>query len=143
MPERWPSPFASSSAIHERMSTLARRDTYPELRIRRELHRVGLRYFVHRRPLFDLRREADIVFPKIRLAVFVDGCFWHGCPQHSRRVHGTNAWSWPDKIERNRHRDRDTDERLTAAGWTSLRIWEHEDPKDAAHRVETAVRGDV
>lgn len=108
------------------MSQLSRRDTAPELALRRELHRRGLRYFVHRRPLHDLRREADIVFPKARVAIFVDGCFWHGCPDHGRRERQTNGWYWPEKIQRNRERDRDTDSKLQAAGWTSIRGWEHE-----------------
>jgi DNA mismatch endonuclease (patch repair protein) len=87
------------------MSALARRDTGPELALRRELHRQGLRYNVHRRPLPDLNRQADIIFPRAKVAVFVDGCFWHGCPDHGRRQHRTNGWYWPEKIERNKQRD--------------------------------------
>lgn len=123
------------------MSTLARRDTAPELALRRLLHRQGLRYFVHRQPLPDLRRKADLVFPTARVAVFVDGCFWHGCPDHGRRQHRTNGWYWPDKIERNRTRDRDTEARLAAAGWASVRVWEHDDPGRAVARIAAAVRG--
>ena len=124
------------------MRGLARRDTGPELALRRVLHRQGLRYFVHRRPLPELRREADVVFPKAKVAVFVDGCFWHGCAEHGQRVHRTNGWYWPDKIERNMARDRNTDARLSAAGWVSVRIWEHEDPNRAASRVGDAVSKD-
>jgi DNA mismatch endonuclease (patch repair protein) len=98
-----------------------------------------LRYFVDRAPLVGLRRRADVVFPRQRLAVYVDGCFFHGCPRH-----GTwpkhNAEFWRDKIETNRARDRDTDARLAAAGWSVIRIWEHEDPAAAADRVEQALR---
>jgi DNA mismatch endonuclease (patch repair protein) len=125
------------------MSTLARRDTGPELALRRVLYRRGLRYRVHRRPLPDLPRQADIVFPGAKVAVFVDGCFWHGCPEHGRREHRTNGWYWPKKIAANRERDRDTDERLTAVGWVPVRIWEHEDPQEAADRVADAVHRDV
>jgi DNA mismatch endonuclease, patch repair protein len=132
MPERWRAPFASSIETHKRMSGLSRRNTGPELALRRELHRLGLRYFVHRRPLPELRREADSLFPRAKVAVFVDGCFWHGCPEHGRRKHRTNAWYWPEKIERNRERDRDTDQKLQASGWTPIRVWAHEDPSQIA-----------
>ena len=125
MPERWRTPFASSEAVHQKMSTLARRDTAPELALRRVLHRRGLRYRVHRRPLPDLARQADIVFTGAKVAVFVDGCFWHGCPEHGRRHHGVNGWYWPDKIARNRTRDLDTTARLEAEGWRVVRVWEH------------------
>jgi len=135
MTERWRTAFASSEQVRERMSGLARRDTGPEIALRRALHQRGLRYYVHRRPLPELRREADVVFPKAKLAVFVDGCFWHGCPAHGRRDHRTNGWYWPEKIERNKARDQDTDAKLRAAGWIPLRVWEHEKPESAAARV--------
>lgn len=140
VPERWRVPFASSAATHQRMSELSRRDTGPEMALRRELHRLGLRYFVHRRPLPDLRRQADIVFPKAKVAVFVDGCFWHGCQDHGRREHRTNGWYWPEKIARNRARDTDTNARLEESGWRYLRIWEHDDPVVAAKHVIDELR---
>jgi DNA mismatch endonuclease (patch repair protein) len=124
--EAWRQPFASSEAVRERMKRLARRDTNPELALRRGLHRQGLRYFVHRRPVPNVRRQADIVFPRAKVAVFVDGCFWHGCPQHGRRKHKTNDWYWSEKIRSNQARDRDTNAQLAAAGWHVIRIWEHE-----------------
>lgn len=139
MAERWRTPFASSEAVHQKMSTLARRDTGPELALRRVLYRRGLRYRVHRRPLPDLARQADIVFTGAKVAVFVDGCFWHGCPDHGRREHRTNSWYWPKKIAANKDRDRDTNERLIAAGWVPVRIWEHEQPDAAADRVVVAI----
>ena len=117
------------------------RDTAAELALRRLLHASGLRYRVHQRPLPDVRRTADVVFRRARLAVFVDGCFWHGCPEHGRREHRVNSWYWPEKIERNRRRDADTDERLAEAGWRVIRVWEHEPPLDAARRVAEALRG--
>jgi DNA mismatch endonuclease, patch repair protein len=115
------------------------KDTKPELALRRELHARGLRYFKNRRPIQTVRRTADIVFPTHRLAVFIDGCFWHGCPDH-HTVARTNADYWSAKVERNRNRDHDTDKLLADAGWTVLRIWEHVAITDAADLVEAAVR---
>lgn len=132
-------PFASSPAVRARMQKLARRDTSPELRLRQALHAAGMRYFVHRRPLPGLRRQADLVFPRKKVAVFVDGCFWHGCEEHGRRNHRTNGWYWPDKIQSNVQRDRDTDLKLLAAGWAVVRIWEHEDPQVACDRIRAVV----
>jgi DNA mismatch endonuclease (patch repair protein) len=103
------------------------RDTGTEMALRSELHRRGLRYRVHQRPIQGLRREADIVIRKLRLAIYVNGCFWHGCPEHATWPK-TNATFWKDKIETNRQRDRDTDTRLERASWTVLRVWEHEAP---------------
>ncbi len=142
MPEPWRSTFASSEAVHERMSRQKRRDTTPEVALRRALHKTGMRYFVHRRPLAHLRREADLVFPRRRVAVFVDGCFWHLCPEHGVRP-GTNSNYWTEKLDRNARRDRETDELLKAAGWSVVRVWEHEDADSAAARVVTAVRLDA
>jgi DNA mismatch endonuclease (patch repair protein) len=137
--ERWRAPFASSDAARRRMQAQPRRDTAPELALRRALHRAGLRYRVDAPPLAGLRRRADLVFTRAQVAVFVDGCFWHGCDRHGRRAHQVNGWYWPEKIERNRRRDRDTDSRLAAAGWTVVRIWEHEEVADAAARVSGVV----
>lgn len=142
MAERWRKPFASSDRVRRRMSTQRRRDTEPELALRRELHRRGLRYFVHRRPIPHLRREADIVFPRAKVAVFVDGCFWHGCPEHGRQNTGLNGWYWPQKIGMNQARDRETNQHLRKDGWQPIRIWEHEDMGIAAsgiHQVVIAV----
>lgn len=115
------------------------RDTGPELALRRAVHARGLRYRVNARPLPGLRRTADLVFRRARVAVFVDGCFWHGCPEH-HTVAVTNGGFWADKVAKNRARDRDTDSRLTEAGWLPLRIWEHEPVDAASDRVARAVR---
>lgn len=122
-----------------RMRGQGQRDTGPELALRSRLHRRGLRFRVAERPVPGLRRTADVVFRTERVAVFVDGCFWHGCPEHARATKSHTKW-WADKIAANRDRDADTTDRLTAAGWTVLRVWEHEDPADAAVRVENVVR---
>src|SRR5579871_6964702 len=122
------------------MSAQRSRDTSPELAVRTRLHRMGLRYRVHAAPLPSLRRRADIVFGPARVAVFVDGCFWHGCPEHGRRRHDVNGWYWPDKIARNQRRDADTDRQLAAAGWLVVRVWEHEDHDEVAARIADLVR---
>lgn len=123
-----------------RMRAQRRRDTAPEVALRRELHRRGMRFFVDRAPLRDVRRRADLVFPRRKVAVYVDGCFWHSCPEHAT-FPKTNAQWWADKLAGNVARDRDTDARLTAEGWLVIRVWEHEDPVSAANRVQAALRG--
>ena len=118
------------------------RDTRPELALRSQLHRRGLRFYVARRPISTLRRTADILFPRQKVAVFVDGCFWHGCPEHHTQAKA-NAEYWADKVIRNRARDRETNALLEAQGWTVLRVWEHHPVEDAADLIESAVRGVV
>jgi DNA mismatch endonuclease, patch repair protein len=121
------------------MSRTGSRDTKAELLVRRELHRRGLRFRVDRSVLTGVRRRADIVFGPARVVVFVDGCFWHGCPEHATwPTH--NAEFWREKIETNRRRDRDTDVRLANAGWKVVRVWEHEDPHRVAASIERLVR---
>jgi DNA mismatch endonuclease, patch repair protein len=145
MAEAWREPFASSEAVRRRMSQQRREGTAPEVALRNALHSLGLRYRIHRAPLPGLRRKADIVFGPARVAVFVDGCFWHGCPEHGRRRHEVNNWYWPDKIDRNRRRDVGTDQALTSAGWLVVRVWEHEvsgpGAMAAAERVKEVLSG--
>jgi DNA mismatch endonuclease, patch repair protein len=120
------------------MSRTSGRDNPHELALRSMLHRRGLRFRVHTRLIPGSQRSADIVFPGPRVVVYLDGCFWHGCP-----LHGTwpklNAEWWRAKIEANKRRDSDTNARLLAAGWKVVRVWEHEDLHDAALRIETAL----
>ena len=120
------------------MRATRQRDTAAELAIRSALHRAGLRYLVDRRPIPESRRRADIVFPRERIAVFVDGCFWHGCPKHGTTPRANRAW-WLAKLAANERRDRDTDRCLTEAGWTVSRFWEHEDPLEVAQRIRALV----
>ena len=115
------------------------RDTAPELRIRSLVHRSGLRFRVDARPLPLLRRTADLVLRPVEVAVFVDGCYWHGCPEHFVQPK-TNSEFWKEKIGRNIERDRDTDSILRDAGWTVIRIWEHEEPEAAAEEIVELVR---
>jgi DNA mismatch endonuclease (patch repair protein) len=126
-----PTPWASSDAVRRTMVGNRRRDTVPELAVRRLLHASGCRYRVDAQPLPGLRRRADIVFTKHRLAVFIDGCYWHGCPDHGTTP-STNRAYWSSKVEANRARDIDTNARLVAAGWIVARYWEHEAPEDVA-----------
>jgi DNA mismatch endonuclease, patch repair protein len=117
-----------------------RSDTAPEVALRKELHRRGLRYRIdYQLPLRGVRRRADVAFPASRIAVFVDGCYWHACPIHATWPQASADW-WRAKLEGNVHRDRDTDHRLADAGWISLRIWEHDNPIAAADRIESALQ---
>jgi len=116
------------------------RDTSPEVALRSALHSMGLRFRLHQRIVSDRpRRQVDIVFPGARVAVFVDGCFWHGCPKHGTKAK-ENARFWRLKVEDNRARDRDTTAQLRRAGWEVVRVWEHEDPTRAAMRIAERVR---
>lgn len=121
------------------MKAAKKRDTKPELQIRSILHRQGLRFRVDYRPLPELRTRADIVFTRRQVAVFIDGCYWHRCPTHGSWPKENAEW-WRRKLETNVERDRRTTATLTSAGWTVLRIWEHEDPTEAATRVIDALK---
>jgi DNA mismatch endonuclease (patch repair protein) len=114
------------------------RDTKPELALRSAVHALGLRYRVGVRPLTGVPATADLVFRPARVAVFLDGCFWHGCPTH-RRPLTTNVGYWIEKINNNQRRDVKIDGLLTAAGWLPVRIWEHEPAQEAALRIAAIV----
>ncbi len=116
---------ATDAVTSARLSRQRRAGTAPEIALRKELHRRGRRYFVDRAPLPGLRRRADLVFPRQRVAVYVDGCFWHCCPKHST-VPATNRAFWKAKLSRNKARDVLVNRRLKARGWIVLRIWQHE-----------------
>lgn len=120
-------PLPVSESVSARMSKQRRRDTRPELLLRRALHARGIRFRVDARPESDLRCRADIVWKKRRIAVFIDGCFWHSCPIHATRPRSNNEW-WAKKLDANVRRDQTTDAVLRSRGWTVLRFWEHEDP---------------
>lgn len=132
------SPTASSPAVAARMSRQASRDTAQELAVRRLLHSGGLRYRLHVPVPGMPRRTVDIVFGRLKIAVFLDGCFWHGCPGHATSPRANAEW-WRSKLDRNVARDRETTEHLVAEGWTVLRFWEHESAEDVARRVALAV----
>jgi DNA mismatch endonuclease (patch repair protein) len=131
-------PAASSAIVRRRMQQQQRRDTRPELELRRALHAAGLRYRVERPVIPGMRRRADVVFGPAKVAVFVDGCFWHMCPQHATAPKANADW-WREKLERNRQRDRDTDRLLLGQDWLPVRVWEHEDMAEAAGRIAAIV----
>lgn len=114
------------------------RDTGPERAVRSAVHGLGLRYRVNTRPEPSLRRTADLVFRRAKVAVFVDGCFWHSCPLHRTRPRANDRF-WSTKLERTVARDLETTDALEAAGWLVLRFWEHEDPDEVAERIREAV----
>ena len=117
------------------------RDTSPELRLRSALHRRGLRFRVHRRPERDLRTTADVVFGPARVAVYVDGCFWHSCPEHGNLPKANRDW-WQTKLQATIDRDRRNVEALQARDWQVIRVWEHQDPEAAAELIsEILARG--
>ena len=128
----------SSHEASKRMARVPQKGTKAELMLRRKLHSRGLRYRLHLTLLAKPRRVADIVFPRARIAIFVDGCFWHGCPEHATWPK-SNADFWRAKIEANRLRDMDTSQRLASHGWKIVRVWEHENPDDAANRIAELV----
>ena len=140
--ESHPNPSASSAAAKNRMKANRGRDTAPELALRSALHRRGLRYRVDRQVIPGLRRRADLVFGPSKVAVFVDGCYWHGCPEHGTWPKA-NAQFWRQKIEANKRRDAETTGLLEEAGWRVLRFWAHEAPEHVADAVETLVRHSV
>ncbi|WP_330217850.1 very short patch repair endonuclease [Cellulomonas sp. FA1] len=124
----------TTPAVSARMARQVRRDTAPELALRRALHARGLRYRVDH-PLPGMsRRRADVVLTRARIAVFVDGCFWHSCPLHATLPRSNGPW-WRAKLERNVARDRETDAHLASLGWSVLRFWEHADMSAAADEV--------
>jgi len=124
--------------VASRMRAQRTRDTKPELALRRELHRRGLRFRVDECPLPGGRWRADIVFSRAKVAVFVDGCFWHGCPDHGVAPKNNAAW-WARKLSANQARDERVCSELEAAGWCCVRVWEHESAEAVADRVEQLV----
>ena len=131
--------WASSPGNRKSMQGNRSRDTRPELAVRSAVHRRGIRFRVSIRPQPELPRTADLVLRRSRIAVFVDGCYWHGCPDHYTQP-STNSEYWAKKIARNVERDAETTAYLRHAGWKVLRFWEHEDPESVADQVQESVR---
>ncbi|MEV6009131.1 very short patch repair endonuclease [Streptomyces sp. NPDC051976] len=120
------------------MSRQASKDTACELLVRRRLHAAGLRYRVEYPVPGMARRRIDVAFTAVKVAVLIDGCFWHGCPEHATQPKSNAEW-WRQKLDRNMARDTETTEHLAAAGWEVLRFWEHEPPGDVALRIAATV----
>lgn len=131
----------SSDAVSARMSRQLSRDTAPEIAVRKLLHAAGLRYRVNVPVPGMPRRTIDIVFGGPKIAIFMDGCFWHGCPEHATQPKANAEW-WRAKLDKNMARDTETTKHLEAGGWTVLRFWEHESPAEVALAVARA-RGSV
>ncbi len=125
-------------AVSRRFAATRGKDTQPELAIRRRLHRDGFRFRVHAAPVQGLRRSGDIVFPRRRVVVLIDGCFFHGCPQHYISPK-TRTTFWEEKISLNRRRDAETTRLFEADGWTVLRFWEHEDVDQVVGEIKRVV----
>lgn len=123
-----------SAQVSRRMSRTVGRDNPRERAIRSSLHALGLRYRIHLAAIIGTRRTVDIAFTRLRLAVFCDGCFWHGCPIHATTPKSNRDW-WIAKIGANVQRDRDTDARLAADEWSVIRIWEHMPVDDAVSMI--------
>lgn len=136
--KRIDTPAPSSEAALKRMQAARPRDTAPEKALRSALHSKGLRFRLNQKIIERLNRKADIVFRFAKVAVFVDGCFWHGCPIHGTQAKA-NAEFWKNKIEHNQARDLDTNVQLKKAGWKVVRIWEHEDPSKVSQKIYSIV----
>lgn len=135
-------PAASSAGVRKVMQANTGRETRPEQTVRRFLHRCGLRFRKDLRPLPALRCAADVVFTKAKLCIFIDGCFWHGCPRHFRVPASNTAW-WAEKIEANRARDKRNDKLLKRNGWSVVRLWEHEITSDRLIRLARAIHARI
>ena len=130
-----PAPAASSDAVRRVLQRNGRRDTAPELALRRAMHARGLRFLVDASPAgTSRRRRADVVLRGSRIAVHVHGCFWHRCPLHFSAPRANADW-WRLKFDSIVARDADTERQLRAAGWLPVLVWEHEDMAQAAQRI--------
>lgn len=138
-PPEYPAPL--NAAVSKRMRANPRRDTRPERELRSSLHALGLRF----RKDFPVRAgdrvvRPDVVFTRRRIAVFLDGCYWHACPEHGTRP-VRNSEYWAKKLDRNVARDRAVNEVLRKDGWQVIRIWEHEICAEAAIRIKSVIKG--
>lgn len=132
--------WATTPATRRSMQSNRSTGTRPEMAIRRELHRRGLRYRVMARPIPELRRTVDLLFRRARVAVEVRGCFWHGCPAHCRLPTAHREY-WEAKVARNRARDEETEHLLAEAGWALVVVWEHDPVSQSADLIAALVRG--
>lgn len=131
------SPSPLTEVVRRNMRTMPTRNSSPEVRLRRILHRFGLRYRLHSS---DLPGRPDITFSSAKVVVFVDGCFWHACPTHGVLPKNNREW-WRRKLLMNRKRDRDKDRVLKSTGWLPIHVWEHDEMASAARKIAQIVRG--
>lgn len=132
-PQRFPRPL--SVRVSQQLARMPVRDTKPELRVRSALHALGMRFRITSR----LPGRPDVVFTRARLAVFVDGCFWHACPTHGVLPKNNREW-WRSKLSRNVERDREKDDALRSLGWDVIHVWEHEDATEVAQHIQVRWR---
>jgi DNA mismatch endonuclease (patch repair protein) len=132
-------PAPLSATVSAQMSRMPRGSTGPELAVRRELHRRGLRFRVN---YGVLPGRPDLAFTRVRMAVFIDGCFWHRCPDHGTLPRNNREW-WLAKLDRNVARDAEKDAALRELGWLPLHVWEHEEPGGACDRIEREWRSRI
>ena len=125
-------PKALNQQVSEQMRRMPSKNTKPEVALRRELHKLGLRYRIHAN---ELPGTPDIVFTKAKMAVFVDGCYWHFCPVHANLPKTNRRW-WRKKFTENRKRDERNDRELESMDWMPIRTWEHEDPIETARAIK-------
>ena len=131
-------PVAISDKVSGAMRSMPEHSTGPEMAVRRLLYRKGVRYRIQYPVPGAPRRTIDIAFPGRKIAVFIDGCFWHGCSEH-RNIPAHNRDWWQKKIDENRSRDRDTDEKLRKAGWEIFRFWEHDAVDKIVERLMSSI----
>ncbi len=127
-----------SATVSAQMRRMPRKESGPELQLRRAMHRLGLRF----RTQAPLPGRPDIVLTRAKIAIFVDGCFWHRCPEHATAPKNNAEW-WDAKLSRNVIRDREKDEAIRSLGWTPVHVWEHENPDEAAHRIRDLWRAAI
>ena len=138
MQTRVKTPKSRSIAVRNVMRANKGVDTGPEIRLRSLVHRAGLRYAIDVRPESDINRRADLVFREAKVAVFVNGCFWHGCPKHYSPPKSNKRY-WSEKVRRNRERDAETRSLLKRRGWRVLVFWEHQPAQRCSERVVSIV----
>ena len=139
MPQKFGIPKSRTRAVRNVMKANRGVDTKPELRLRSQIHKSGLRYAIDVRPESDINRRADLVFRSAKVAVFVHGCFWHGCPKH-HKLPKSNKKYWAQKVRRNRERDQETQRLLRKRGWKVLVFWEHESVDSCAVKTFQTVK---
>lgn len=130
--DKWGMPLPKSDIVASNMRRMPTTGTKPEVALLQALRIRNFRVETHRT---DLPGKPDLVLPVRRVAVFVNGCFWHGCPKHFVVPRNNRRW-WIEKIERNRRRDRRKAAHLRRLGWLVVTVWEHEDPRRAAQRIQ-------